>query len=441
MEETYELEINKFKLKKKNFMKIVVIGGGFAGVNFAKALGNNNNFEITLVDKNNYYFFPPLIYQVATAFLEPSSISYPFRKLFASRTNVKFRMGELQKILHAENKVVLNNGEVSYDRLVIATGAETNYFGIENVMKNAIPMKTLSDALDMRNRLLEQMEQATILNDSEKIKKLLTVVIAGGGPTGVEVAGMLAEMKTGIFRKEYPQLSGKGGEIYLVDGGPVVLAPMSAKSQQDTYDALTKLGVKILLNSQVKDFVDDRVILSNDESIYTKNLIWAAGVSAKIFDGIPVESYGRGRRLIVDGYNKIQGVEHIYALGDTCFQTSDSHFPNGHPQVAQVAIQQGENLADNFKAEIKGGKQKSFEYNDKGSMAIIGKNKAVVDLPKPKLHFKGFFAWMIWLFIHLISLISFRNKLRTLYNWVVAYFTKDQSLRMIIKPAGKRRVL
>ncbi|MEO6228539.1 MAG: NAD(P)/FAD-dependent oxidoreductase [Ferruginibacter sp.] len=421
-------------------MKIVVIGGGFAGINFAKALGNNSNFEITLVDKNNYYFFPPLIYQVATAFLEPSSISYPFRKLFATRANVKFRMGELQKILHAENKVVLNNGEISYDRLVIATGAETNYFGMENVMKNAIPMKTLSDALDMRNRLLEQMEQATILNDAEKIKKLLTVVIAGGGPTGVEVAGMLAEMKTGIFRKEYPQLSGKGGEIYLVDGGPVVLAPMSAKSQKDTYDALSKLGVKILLNSQVKDFVDDRVILSNDESIYTKNLIWAAGVSAKIMEGIPAESYGRGRRLIVDGYNKVQGVDNIYALGDTCLQTSDSHFPNGHPQVAQVAIQQGENLAHNFKAEIKGGKQKSFKYNDKGSMAIIGKNKAVVDLPKPKLHFKGFFAWMIWLFIHLISLISFRNKLRTFYNWVVAYFTKDQSLRMIIKPAGKRPV-
>ncbi len=421
-------------------MKIVVIGGGFAGINFAKALGNNSNFEITLVDKNNYYFFPPLIYQVATAFLEPSSISYPFRKLFSGKANVKFRMGELQKILHSENKIVLNNGEIPYDRLVIATGAETNYFGMENVMKNAIPMKTLSDALDMRNRLLEQMEQATILNDAEKIKKLLTVVIAGGGPTGVEVAGMLAEMKSGIFRKEYPQLSGKGGEIYLVDGGPALLAPMSPQSQKDTYDALSKLGVKIILNSQVKDFVDDRVILANDESIYTKNLIWAAGVSAKIFEGIPVESYGRGRRLVVDGFNKVQGVENIYALGDTCLQTSDSHFPNGHPQVAQVAIQQGENLADNFKAETKSGKQKSFKYNDKGSMAIIGKNKAVVDLPKPKLHFKGFFAWMIWLFIHLISLISFRNKLRTLYNWVVAYFTKDQSLRMIIKPAGKRRV-
>ena len=418
-------------------MHTVIIGGGFAGVNLAKALGNKKDFEVTLVDKNNYYFFPPLIYQVATAFLEPSSISYPFRKLFSQKHNVHFRMGELQRIVPAEKKIILNNGELPYDRLVIATGAETNYFGMENVRKNAIPMKTLSDALEMRNKLLEQMEQATILSDPAEIKKLLTVVIAGGGPTGVEVAGMLAEMKIGIFRKEYPELSGMGGEIYLVDGSPAVLSPMSPDSQKDTYDALTKLGVKIILNTNVTDFASDMVLLSNGNSITAKNLIWAAGVCARLFDGIPAESYGRGKRLVVDQYNKVQGFPNIYALGDTCIQTSDTNFPNGHPQVAQVAIQQGKNMADNFQAEILGRALKSFVYNDKGSMAIIGKNKAVVDIPKPKLHFKGFFAWMIWLFIHLISLISFRNKLRTFYNWVVAYFTKDQSLRMIIRPAKK----
>lgn len=421
-------------------MKIIIIGGGFAGINLAKALGNNKNFDVTLVDKNNYYFFPPLIYQVATAFLEPSSISYPFRKLFASRANVSFRLGELQQILPAEKKIILNNGECSYDVLVISTGAETNYFGMENVRQNAIPMKTLSDALAMRNRLLEQMEQATIMTDPELIKSLLTVVIAGGGPTGVEVAGMLAEMKTGIFRKEYPKLIGSGGEIILVDGSPAVLGPMSTESQQDTFDALSKLGVKIILNTNVKDFAGDVVTLSNGETITSRNLIWAAGVTAKVFDGIPTASYGRGKRLLVNEYNAVKGVADIYALGDTCYQESDPKFPNSHPQVAQVAIQQGKNLARNLEAGLAGKPLKPFLYNDKGSMAIIGKNKAVVDLPKPKLHFRGFFAWLIWLFIHLMSLVSFRNKLRTFYNWVVAYFSKDQSLRMIIRPAPRKLV-
>ncbi|MDO9373664.1 MAG: NAD(P)/FAD-dependent oxidoreductase [Bacteroidota bacterium] len=419
-------------------MKIIIIGGGFAGINLAKALGNNKNFEVTLVDKNNYYFFPPLIYQVATAFLEPSSISYPFRKLFASRSNVSFRLGELQQIVPSENKIILNNGECSYDVLVVSTGAETNYFGMENVRQNAIPMKTLSDALAMRNRLLEQMEQATIMSDPALIKSLLTVVIAGGGPTGVEVAGMLAEMKSGIFRKEYPKLTGTGGEIILVDGSPAVLGPMSTQSQQDTYDALSKLGVKIILNTNVKDFAGDVVTLSTGETITSRNLIWAAGVTAKSFEGIPAESYGRGKRLLVNEYNAVKGFENIYALGDTSYQLTDPNFPNGHPQVAQVAIQQGKNLARNLEAAIDGKALKPFLYNDKGSMAIIGKNKAVVDLPKPKLHFRGFFAWLIWLFIHLMSLVSFRNKLRTFYNWVVAYFSKDQSLRMIIRPAPRK---
>lgn len=420
-------------------MKIVIIGGGFAGVNFAKALGNKNHFEITLVDKNNYYFFPPLIYQVATAFLEPSSISYPFRKLFSKRANIKFRMGSLKEVVPSEKKIILDNGEVFYDRLVIATGAETNYFGMENVRKNAIPMKTLSDAIEMRNKLLEQIEQATILKDPAEIKKQLTIVIAGGGPTGVEVAGMLAEMKTGIFRKEYPLLTGMGGEIYLVDGGPVLLAPMSPESQKDTHEALTKMGVQIILNTPVKDYDNDIVTLANGEKISTKSLIWAAGVTAKIFEGIPAESYGRGRRLLVDEFNKVNGVDCIYAIGDTCIQTTDKNFPAGHPQVAQVAIQQGEKLADNFEAELKGKNLDPFEYKDKGSMAIIGKAKAVVDIPKPKLHFKGFFAWMVWLFVHLVSLITFRNKVSTFYNWVIAYFAKDQSLRMIIRPAPKKK--
>ena len=418
-------------------MHIVVIGGGFAGVNIAKSLANKKDFQVTLVDKNNYNFFPPLIYQVATAYLEPTSISYPFRKLFSGKDNIHFRLGEVKKIVPAENKIILDSGELTYDQLVFATGAETNYFGMENVKQHAIPMKTLSDALEMRNRLLEQMEQAVISDDAAEIKKLVTIVIAGGGPTGVELAGMFAEMKNGILRKEYPALSGKGVEIILVDGGKVVLAPMSPQSQQDTFEALTKLGVKIKFDYQVKDYVADTIIFTNGERIATKNLIWAAGVTASVFEGLPVESYGRGRRMLVDEYNKVNGTENIYAVGDTCFQTTDAHFPNGHPQVAQVAIQQGINLAKNFQALVNGKALKAFAYVDKGSMAIIGRNKAVVDLPKPRLHLNGFIAWLAWLFIHLLSLITYRNRVRTFWNWMIAYFTKDQSLRMIIRPAKK----
>ena len=418
-------------------MHIVVIGGGFAGVNIAKSLANKKDFQVTLVDKNNYNFFPPLIYQVATAYLEPTSISYPFRKLFSGKDNLHFRLGEVKKIVPAENKIILDSGELTYDQLVFATGAETNYFGMENVKQHAIPMKTLSDALEMRNRLLEQMEKAVISNDAGEIKKLVTIVIAGGGPTGVELAGMFAEMKNGILRKEYPALSGKGVEIILVDGGKVVLAPMSPQSQQDTFEALTKLGVKIKFDYQVKDYVDDTILFTNGERIATKNLIWAAGVTASVFEGLPAESYGRGRRMLVDEYNKLNGTENIYAVGDTCFQTTDTHFPNGHPQVAQVAIQQGLNLAKNFQSLVNGKALKAFTYVDKGSMAIIGRNKAVVDLPKPRLHLKGFIAWLAWLFIHLLSLITYRNRVRTFWNWMIAYFTKDQSLRMIIRPAKK----
>lgn len=415
-------------------MQIVIIGGGFAGINLAKELANHKGIEVILVDKNNYNFFPPLIYQVATAFLEPSSISYPFRKFFAGKKNLQFRLGELQKVIPAENKIILNNGELHYDQLVFATGAETSYFGMENVKKNAIPMKTLNDAIEMRNTLLKNLEKAAITKEIRKRRKLLTIVVAGGGPTGVEVSGMFAEMRKSILLKEYPELATAASHIYLVDGGDALLAPMSKQSQEDTLEAVTKLGVVVKLNTKVTDYVDDTVFFANGETIQTKNLIWAAGVSGREFEGIPVESYGRGKRLATDAFNKINATENIYAIGDTCIQLTDVDFPGGHPQVAQVAIQQGVNLAENFKLMIQNKPLKPFKYNDKGSMAIIGKNKAVVDLPKPKMHFNGFFAWMIWLFVHLMSLITYRNRLQTFYNWMIAYFSKDQSLRMIIRP-------
>lgn len=421
--------------------KIVIIGGGFAGVNLAKKLANHEDFEIVLVDKNNYNFFPPLIYQVATGYLETSNISYPFRKLFRGKKNFMFRLGELEEVFPEQKKLMLSTGEISYDYLVFATGCITNYFGMESVEKNAIPMKTVSDALQLRNTLLERLEQASRETDSEERRKLLTVVVAGGGPTGVEISGMFAEMKKTIIAKDYPELKGANGEIYLVDGLKSVLAPMSEKSQQYTYDTLTKMGVNIRLNAMVKDFVDDTVHFANGDRIEAKNLIWAAGVTAIVFKGIPEQVYGRGKRMIVDEFNKVLGMEDVYAIGDTCIQSTDANFPQGHPQVAQVAIQQGDNLGKNLIKDLDKQSLKPFGYHDKGSMAIIGRNKAVADLPKPKLFFSGFIAWAMWLFIHLLSLVNYRNRIKTLYNWTVAYFTKDQSLRMIVRPANKIKPL
>lgn len=420
-------------------MHIVIIGGGFAGINLAKDLTNYKGIEVTLVDKNNYNFFPPLIYQVATAFLEPSSISYPFRKFFAGKKNLQFRLGELQKVVPAENKIILNNGELQYDQLVFATGAETSYFGMENVKKNAIPMKTLNDAIEMRNALLKNLEKAAITKDIHERRKYLTIVVAGGGPTGVEVSGMFAEMRKNILLNEYPELQTSASNIYLVDGGDALLSPMSKDSQKDTLEAVTNLGVVVKLNTRVVDYKDDTVFFADGKTIQTKNLIWAAGVSAREFEGIPAESYGRGKRMLTDAFNKVNGTENIYAIGDTSIQLTDVDFPGGHPQLAQVAIQQGVNLAQNFKLMLQNKPLKPFKYNDKGSMAIIGKNKAVVDLPKPKMHFKGFFAWMIWLFVHLMSLITYRNRINTFYHWMIAYFSKDQSLRMIIRPEKRTK--
>ena len=418
--------------------EILIIGGGFAGINLAKRLANVKGIHVTLVDKNNYNFFPPLLYQVATGFLEVSNICYPFRKLFHYKRNISFRLGELQKIVREENKVVLSTGVLSYDYLVLATGTESNYFGMENVRQSSLPLKTVDDAIDMRNYLLLRTEEATIATDPVEKKKLSTIVIAGGGPTGVEVAGMLAEMKKNILEKDYPELAEDKVKIYLVDGAHVLLSPMSKIAQQYTYDTLVKMGVNVELNRQVKDYINDTVIFADGTSIPTKFLIWTAGVTSKIFEGIPKESYGKGKRLLVDQHSKVYGMQNIYAIGDTCLQTTDKNFSEGHPQLAQVAIQQGLNLARNFKAMINGKPFTAFNYHDKGSMAIIGRSKAVADIPNPKMHIKGFIAWMMWLFVHLFSLINFRNRIKTMYNWTIAYFTKDQSLRMIIRPKAVR---
>lgn len=419
--------------------EIVVIGGGFAGIALAKRLAKHKNFHVTLVDKNNYNFFPPLLYQVATGFLEVGNISYPFRKLFQRWPNVDFRMGELWQVLPEEKKIILSSGSLHYDELVLATGTESNYFGNQNVQKNAIPMKTIEDALVLRNTLLMAVEKATITTDEAERRKLLTIVIAGGGPTGVEVAGMLAEMGKNILEKEYPELQKSEVRLYLVDGAPTLLSPMSESSQQYSLDTLTKMGVRVQLNKLVKDYVDDTVIFADGETIQTKLLFWTAGVTSKVFEGIPQESYGRGRRLLVDSFNQVLHVDHIYAIGDTALMTEDVGWLQGHPQLAQPAIQQGRNLANNLEAKYKGKPLKPFTYQDRGSMAIIGRSKAVADLPRPTLHIKGFIAWIMWLFVHLFSLIHYRNRITTMYNWTVAYFTKDQALRMIIRTEQARK--
>ncbi|AMD84992.1 NADH dehydrogenase [Capnocytophaga haemolytica] len=417
---------------------IVIVGGGFAGLQLDKILDKGAKYQITLVDMNNYNFFPPLLYQLATGFMEPSSISYPFRRLLRHRKNTNFRMGALQSVVPAEHKIILSNGELHYDILVIATGAETNFFGNKNVEEKAMPMKTVGDALMLRNLVYTRLERATRTDDKEYRRKLLSFAIAGAGPTGVELSGTFAEMKQNIIKKDYPELSHEDlGDIYLIDGQQTVLAPMSEKAQRYTETVLRKKGVKLKLGVFVKDFVNDEVLLSDGTVVDARNLIWAAGVAAKTFDGIDApEHLGRGRRMKVDAFNKMEGYEDIYAIGDASIMTTDPAFPQGHPQQAQVAIQQAKNLAENLNREMQD--PKPFIYDDKGSMAIIGRNQAVADLPR-HIFLKGFPAWFIWVFIHIMSLVNFKNKVRTFYNWVGYYLSKDQSYRMVLRPNEKAK--
>ncbi|TDE15378.1 NAD(P)/FAD-dependent oxidoreductase [Dyadobacter psychrotolerans] len=412
--------------------RVIIVGGGFAGINLAQKLSKNKTFEITLVDKNNYNFFPPLLYQVATGFLEASNISYPFRKFFQDKNNLRFSLGEFKRVIPELNKIETDSCELFYDYLVFATGTESNFFGMENVKKNSVPMKTVQDALVLRNHVLMNKEKATRTSDELERKKLLTIVVAGAGPTGVEVSGMLAEMNRSIFKKDYPELKREEAQVYLVDALPVVLNPMTKKSQEQTLHKLKGLGINVLLNHAVKDYVDDVVTFDNGNTIETKTLIWTSGVTATNLEGLPKEVLGKGKRVMVDGYNLVNGMRNIYAIGDICFMTADEKFPQGHPQLAQVAIQQAKNLSENLERIAEKKEQKLFSYTDKGTMAIIGVNKAVADLPG-NIHFKGFIAYFMWLFVHLFSLIRYRNQVKTFYNWLVAFFTRDQSLRFIIE--------
>ena len=418
---------------KHNSKKIVVVGGGFAGLNFISGMESNAQFQITLIDTNNYNHFSPLLYQVATAFIEASNICYPFRKLFQGKSTIRFHLGSLVGINQQNNTIETETETIEYDYLVLAVGTESNYFGIPNVKQHSLPMKTVDDAINLRNHLLLSFEKAVQTTDKSEKEKYLNVVIAGGGPSGVEVAGMLAEMRQYLAKKEYPEFKNLRAKVFLVDMAPVLLSPMSQTAQQEAKAVLTKLGVAIKLNTAVKDYIDGNVILDNGETISTNTLIWTSGVIGRQIAGLPKDAIGRGRRVLVDDYNRVAGTQNIFAIGDVALQTTDTNYPNGHPQVAQVAIQQGEALANNILRMAQNQEPKAFSYRDRGSMAIISKYKAVADLPQ--FSFKGFFAWLIWLFIHILPIAGFRNKVKLSLNWFWHFITNNPSLRLIIRPS------
>lgn len=420
--------------------KVVIIGGGFAGINMAKELGGKKGLKVVLVDKNNYNFFPPLLYQVATGMLDISSISIPFRTLFYGKKNLNFRLGDLIEVQPQENKIILSTGVVTYDYLVIATGTKSNYFGMENIQENSLPMKTVNDAVELRNYLLLEGEKYTFCTDEVEKRKMRNIVISGAGPSGVEIAGMIAEMRNRKLRNIYPELKDQKLNVYLVDAAANVLPPMSKKSQEYSQKSLKKLGIKIRLNKMVTDYKDDKVYFEDGEIIETKTLIWTAGVTGSRFIGIPDTFYERGNRLTVNEFNKLPNTDNIYAIGDACIQKTDSNFPDGHPQLGSVAKQMGQALAKNFERIVEGKMPKAFTYIDKGTMAIIGDKKAVADMTFPKITLTGFLAWFAWLFIHLFLLVNYRNQFRTFWNWANAYLGKGQSQGLMIRanPAKKK---
>ena len=412
---------------------IVIIGGGFAGINLAKKLGGKSNLKVTLVDRNNYNFFAPLLYQVATGVLSTSSICIPFRTLFEGKENLRFRIGEFEKVIPAQNKVILSTGEISYDFLVIATGTKNNYFGMDNIEKNALPMKTVDDAVALRNYLIGEAERYITVKDEVTKRKMRNIVVSGAGPSGVEVAGMIADMRNRVLQTLYPELDQSKINLYLVDGASSVLPPFREESRKYSKESLEKMGVIVKLNKMVSDYKDGVVYFKDGEQIETNTLIWTAGVIAPKFEGIPDTCYEKGNTLRVDEFNKVDGLANVYALGDACLQTNDPDFPKGYPQLGSVAMQQGKAMAKNFIAMAKNEKTKPFSYLDKGTMAIIGKNKAVADLSYPKTTLTGWFAWIAWLFVHLFLLINYRNQFRTMANWAGAYFTKGQAQGIMIR--------
>jgi len=415
-------------------MRVIIIGCGFAGLKLAKMLSNKKDLEILLIDKNNYHQFQPLFYQVATAGLDASNISFPIRKIFQKAKNVRFRLAVVNEIKQAENKIVTNIGEFEYDTLVIATGATTNFFGKEILEETAFPMKSTSEALTLRNHIIDNFEDALQAKNEEELAARMTFIIVGGGPTGVELSGAIAEMRNTILPKDYPELDFSKMKILLVEGSPQTLAVMSDKSSEQSQKYLEKLGVQVKVNTVVKDYDGTTATLSTGETIETKTLLWMDGVKGNVPVGIDALHIVRGNRIQVDRCNKVIGAENIYAVGDIGYMETPN-YPHGHPQLANVAINQAKNLAKNLVHQVNGNKhlQAEFEYHDKGAMATVGRNLAVVDIPKPKIHFGGFLAWLVWMFLHLMLILGVKNKAQIFINWMYKYFTYDQNLRLLIR--------
>lgn len=413
--------------------RIVIVGGGFGGLNLAKSL-KKSKAQIVLLDKNNFHTFQPLLYQVATAGLEPDSIAGPLRKSFEGNPNYFFRMVKVTGIDSGRNEVVTSIGNLSYDYLVLANGSVTNYFNKKDFRPKVLPLKRIVHALDVRSHILQNFEQAVMTQDQNEFEKMMNIVVVGGGPTGVEVSGALAELRKHILPKDYPDLDFTKMKIHLIEGSGRLLNGMSDFAGKEALNYIKKLGIEVQLNTFVEDYDGDTVTLNNG-TIETATVVWSAGVRGNVVEGLEASSVERSR-ILVDEFCKVKGTNNVFAIGDVAMMQSEK-FPNGHPMVAPVAMQMGRHLAKNLTNIIQGKNPEKFKYFDKGSMATIGKNKAVVDMPNG-MHFKGFFAWLIWMFVHIMYLIGFRNKLITLNNWVWSYFTYDKGTRLIIRTFNRK---
>lgn len=416
-------------------MKLVIIGAGFGGLRLARKLSNKTGFDITIIDRFNYHQFQPLFYQVATAGLDASNISFPLRKVFQKSRNVRLRMADVLSVETVSQKVITSAGDFDYDVLVIATGAGTNFFGNTAMEANAFPMKSTVEALQLRHRLLHNFEDAIDVKDELLLQRLMTIVVVGGGPTGVELSGAIADMRRDVLPKDYPEIDFSKMKIYLLEGTDRTLAAMSGKSSEYSKRYLEKLGVIVETNSLLKEYDGKTAILQDGRKIETSLVIWAAGIKGNVPAGIDKELLARGNRIKVDRKCRVLGFENVFAIGDVAYMEEPA-WPGGHPQVAPVAIQQADMLVTNLKVlqmKSSASNMLDFEYNDKGSMATVGRNLAVVDVPKPKLHFRGFFAWMIWMSLHLMLILGVKNRFFVFCNWVYNYFTRDQNLRLIFK--------
>lgn len=411
-----------------NKKKIIVVGGGFAGIQLVRKL-DDKLFDIVLIDKLNHHQFQPLFYQVATSQIEPSSISFPLRHIFRNKKNVRIRMAKVTGIDAPNNTIATNIGDFKYDYLVLALGCKTNFFGNEELSKNTLTLKTTYEAIKIRNHILQTFEKIISAEEEEK-ESLLNMVIVGGGPTGVELAGAFSEIKRNVLPKDYHRIDFSKLKIILVEGSPHTLNSMSDLAKTASKNYLQKMGVKVMAETIVKNYDGKTLLLANGEQIKTKTVIWAAGVTANTIEGVPKNCITHGNRLIVDRINKIVGLDNVFAVGDMAYMETPL-YPKGHPQLANVAINQARNLAKNLENMMKNKELVPYEYRDLGSMATLARNKAIVDLPF--LSFKGFFAWVIWMFLHLMLILSVRNKLIIFINWAWGYIFKDTALRLILK--------